>query len=96
MISRESTVTAVQKQVSTELGSGVAILHLDSGIYYSLNEVGTRIWQLIQEARPVSAICAVILEEYEVEPEQCEYYVIQLLEELHDEKLIQVSNGSHK
>ena len=94
MITKESTVTAVKDQVSTNLGGEVAILHLVGGVYYSLNEVGARIWELIQESQPVGHILATLLEEYDVPADVCEHHLLAILEELRKEKLIQVENGS--
>jgi hypothetical protein len=94
MITKESTVTAVKDQVSTNLGGEVAVLHLVSGVYYSLNEVGARIWELIQESQPVGQILATLLEEYDVAADVCERHLLAILEELRKEKLIRVENGS--
>jgi hypothetical protein len=41
------TVTAVQAQVSCDLGGESVILALKAGIYYGLNPLGTFIWNLI-------------------------------------------------
>lgn len=94
MITKNSHVVAVQEQVSTDLGGEVAILHLQSGIYYSLNETGARVWDLIQETQSVSAVLAALLDEYDVAEDDCERYVLALLNDLHAEKLIQVRNGA--
>lgn len=95
MITKESYVVAVRDQVSTDLGGEVAILHLTTGVYYSLNEVGARVWDLIQESQPVGNVLETLLDEYEVAPEDCERHLLTILEELREEKLIKVENGSH-
>lgn len=95
MITKDSRIVAIKKQVSTDLGGEVAILQLRSGIYYSLNEVGARIWELVQEPHSVNDILSALLDEYEVAPEECERDLLGILEELQAEKLIQVENGSH-
>ena len=89
-------VVVSQDQVSCELGGEAAILNLKAGVYYGLNEVGARIWKLIQEPKRVSEIRDTILEEYEVEPDQCEVDVIVLLQDLLDNGLIEEKNESIK
>ena len=95
-LSGESTVVVSQDQVSCELGGEAAILNLKAGVYYGLNEVGARIWKLIHEPKRVSEIRDTILEEYQVEPDQCEVDVMVLLQDLLDNGLIEERNESIK
>jgi trimethylamine:corrinoid methyltransferase-like protein len=44
----------------------VVLLNLDSGYYYSLNESGRRIWELIDGKNKISDIARIICEEYDV------------------------------
>ncbi len=81
---------AVKNQVSSDLGGEVAILDLKVGMYYGLDEVGARIWELIQEPQRVGDIRNTLVAEYEVEPDRCERDVMILLQRLADEELIEV------
>jgi hypothetical protein len=92
LVSEHSTVVAAKDQVSSDLGGEVAILDLKDGVYYGLDEVGARVWELVQEPALVSAIQARIIEEYEVEHARAERDVIALLQQLANEGLIQVSD----
>ncbi|NEO30606.1 MAG: lasso peptide biosynthesis PqqD family chaperone [Symploca sp. SIO3C6] len=91
-ISQASNVVAVKDQVSSDLEGESVILHLKSGTYYGLNDVGASIWNLIQEPKKVSELREAILEEYEVEPEQCEREILELLQQLAAKELIEVKN----
>jgi len=95
-ISRDSMVVVSQDQVSCDLSGESAILNLKAGVYYGLNEVGTRIWKLIQEPRRVGDLRDTILEEYEVEPDRCEADIMALLQAFLDNGLIEVRNESIK
>jgi hypothetical protein len=95
-ISGQSIVVVSQDQVSCDLSGESAILNLKAGVYYGLNEVGTRIWKLIQEPRRVDDLRDAILEEYEVEPDRCEADILGLLQDLLDNGLIEVRNESIK
>lgn len=92
-ISSTSLVTAVQDQVSTTLEDEAVILNLRDGVYYGLNPLGARIWDLLQETRTVGEMQHVILEEYEVEAERCERDLLQLLNELAAKGLIVVKDA---
>ena len=86
----DSTIVRSSDQVSTDLGKEVIILGLDSEEYYSLEEVGVRIWGLIQEPKTVMEILDSILNDYAVAPERCEGDVLAVLEEMADEGLIEI------
>ena len=89
-------VVVSQDQVSCDLSGESAILNLKAGVYYGLNEVGTRIWKLIQEPQRVGDLRDAILEEYEVEPDRCEADIMALLQAFLDNGLIEVRNESIK
>jgi Coenzyme PQQ synthesis protein D (PqqD) len=93
MISRSSVVVAVKDQVSSGLAGEVVILNLSSGMYYGLNALGARVWELIQEPRQVSVIRDAILGEYDVVPERCEHDLLAVLQQLARERLIEVRDG---
>jgi hypothetical protein len=92
-VSGHSTVVAARDQVSSDLGKEVAILDLKAGVYYGLDDVAARIWNLIQEPRTVNEIRDILLEEYEVEPERCERDLLALLERLAAEGLIEAKRS---
>ena len=78
--------------MSTDLGKEVCILGLGSSEYYSLEEVGARIWEIIQEPKTVKEILDSILNDYAVAPERCERDLLAVLQEMADEGLIEVRN----
>lgn len=91
-ISLRSTVFGIKDQVSCKLGGEVVILSLKNGVYYSLNPVGVRIWNLINEPILVQDVLDAIIREFDVEPGQCEEDVLVILEDMAKEGLIGVEN----
>lgn len=91
-VSLGSTVVAAEGQVSSDLEDEVAILDLKAGMYYGLDRVGARVWNLIQEPRVAEEIRDVLVSEYEVEPDRCERDLIVLLQRLVDEGLVEVND----
>lgn len=86
----DTLVVAARDQVSCDLAGEAAILRLSTGIYYSLDPVGARIWTLLQRPVTTAAIRDTILREYDVTIERCERDLIDLLDHLADEGLIDV------
>ena len=89
-LSLQSVVIAAREQVSCPLGEEAAILNMKNSVYYGLNPVGARVWNLLQQARSVGELRDTILEEYEVETDRCERDLFELLEKMRSEGLIQV------
>src|SRR5579862_4696775 len=93
-ISERSMVVAAKDQVSCDLAGEAAILNIKTGVYYGLDPVGARIWNLVQEPRAVADIQTAITNEYDVEPERCAKDLAGLLEKLLAEGLIEVKDES--
>ncbi|CDX26552.1 Hymidylate synthase [Mesorhizobium sp. ORS 3324] len=89
-------VVATGDAAACEFGDGLALLHLKSNIYYSLNGVGAYIWELIQEPRSMPDIRSAVLARYDVDAERCKADVEGLLKglieaglaRLHHEELV--------
>jgi len=90
MLSPSTVVVAAKGQVSCDLAGEAAILNLKSGIYYGLNAVGARIWNLIQNPRPVTEVRQDLLERYGIDHSRCEQDLLELLEQLLAAGLIEV------
>ena len=57
----------IQKDVLSQEVSGESVLlDLNSESYYSLNELGTRLWQLLKTGADLEKIYITLFEEYEV------------------------------
>ena len=75
--------------VSTDIDEEeTVLLSLDTQKYYSLNETGRRIWELLSKGEDVDSIAAAITEEWATSQEAAQEYVRSFLQELHDEGLV--------
>ena len=90
MISTTTQVKAGTDQVSCELNEETAILDMKIGVYYGLDPVGARIWELIQQPQTADSIVAQLLEEYEVTADKCTRDVLALLTDMREHKLIEI------
>jgi hypothetical protein len=93
-LSVHSIVVATSDQVSCPLGEESAILNLKNSVYYGVNPVGARVWNLLQRPKTVSEIRDALLHEYEVEPGRCERDLIDLLEKMRLEGLIEICRAA--
>jgi hypothetical protein len=75
--------------VVTELDDQEAVLlHLGTKMYYTLNETGIRIWQLLSEGHSISEASDGIHNEYDITPDAAQKSVLSITQELIVEKLV--------
>lgn len=65
-----------------ELDGESVILDLDSENYYGLDDVGTRIWQVLSSSATIGEAYETLLREYDVEPERLQLDIQDLLNQL--------------
>ncbi len=90
------TLQANPNVVMTKLDERSAILlHLRTKQYYTLNETGIRIWELIHAGHGVDEIAATLQTEYNVQQEEATRSVSAFCESLRLEDLLQQrANGT--
>jgi len=83
-------VVAVEDCLSTTLDGESVILHTGKGKYYGFNQVGTDIWEWIQEPRTVQELSERVVTEYDVSPDRSRSDLEALLNELLTKDLIRI------
>ena len=82
-----------EKTVSGRLHDETVMMNLDQGKYFSLNNVATRIWDLLAEPVTVDELCSVLTAEFDVDSRQCRSEVENYLEEMIRFGLVNFSPG---
>ena len=62
----ESRLRPSNSAVQTQMGDETVLLHLESGIYFGMDPVGSQIWEQIRAGKAANEICAAIAQEYDV------------------------------
>lgn len=94
MIAKFDIVSVSPHQVSTTLGNESVILELQAGTYFGANEVGTAIWNYVQQPRQVADVIAHIVNNYEVSADQAEAEILNFVQNLVDKGLATVEHRS--
>ena len=76
------TIALSPDVISQEVSGETVLLDLESENYFGLDEVGTRIWQLIKETNDLNAIYNTLLGEYDVSGERLQQDLATLLTEI--------------
>ena len=90
MISLESRVTIHQDAVFRELDGEAVILQLEAGMYFGLDPVGTRLWQLIETHGQLRPVLEAAATEFDVPADVLERDLIELVSGLAEKQLVVV------
>ena len=90
MININNVVSRRNDIDTTDLNGEIVMMDLEKGRYFSLNGVGSRIWEIIEEPIGINKIVDCLLEEYDVNRNECEENVLEFLDKLDDANIIAV------
>jgi hypothetical protein len=82
----------IDQVIGQDISGTLVLLNIPNGQYYSLNELGGRVWALCDGIRTVSDIIDLIRDEYEAPVERIQDDVMALLRELAEEHLVDVGD----
>lgn len=92
-INLNTTIKQTKNYISSPLGDEVVMMDIEKGSYFSLDSIGTLIWNKIAKEIKVSTLCEYLMSISNVEEKQCQTDVIEFLEDLQDRNMIIVKNG---
>lgn len=90
-LSPGAVVVAARDQVSADLEGEAVILNLADGVYYGLDGVGARIWELLREPRTAAELRDAVTAEYDVDPDTAWRDLAGLLAELAARRLVEIT-----
>jgi hypothetical protein len=90
MFEPTTIVKRSERQVACNLNGEVAILDLDKGVYFGLQDVGAHVWESLQIPQSVDAIYASVLAHFDVSVELCEADVTKFLKSLQDAGMVEI------
>jgi coenzyme PQQ biosynthesis protein PqqD len=88
MMNRECCPKRGEQVIAQKASNDLLLFNMNDGNYYSLNEIGGRVWELCDGNRSVSQVIAALAAEYDTSHEVVEKDVMELLEGLQSGKLI--------
>ena len=86
---KKSVLPKRRENVAAQVADDEAVLlDIESGEYFSLNPVGSRIWELCDGTRPTTEIVSVICEEFDVAEDVATADIDAILDELKAARLV--------
>ena len=93
MLTLKSRLRPNVEEVAAKVIDGEAVLiNLSNGVYYSMDEVGALIWEMVESKYSLEEMVATICARYDVSTEQTQSDVERLAAELLDENLLSVAD----
>jgi hypothetical protein len=91
-IELHTRIVRTQNVMTAPINQEVVIFNLDKNSYVNLDEIGRRIWDLLETPQRVTELCQHLGQEFDAAPEQITADVLAFLNELQAENLIHVTN----
>ncbi len=83
-------ITFSQSVFAQEVDGEMVLLDMESENYFGLDEVGTAIWQAMQENESLQEVFEVLMEQYEVEAEVLQSDLSEFVAKLLESGLVKV------
>jgi len=74
----------------SEFGEDLAMINMETGEYFIIDEVGSDIFHCINGETSVEKIIMELQKDYEVDYETCKKHTITFLEKLFDSKILEI------
>ena len=89
-ITTDTVISQIEEIVASDIDGETVMMSIENGKYYGLDDIGSRIWELIERPVKVSDLIDTLLERFDVDRETCERDVLKFLNELNDDKVLKV------
>jgi hypothetical protein len=94
MAELRGTFAANREEVAAKVIDGeLIVIRLSDGTYYSMDNVGARVWELIEARRDLSSMARTIAGWYGAPIDRVEAEIAGLVEELVGERLVVAADG---
>ena len=91
LLTESDLVRRNDELLSAPIGEEVAMMDVDAGTYYVLDDITSFIWSSLAEPTRVADLLARLQERYDVTPDRCSADVLPLLERLHEKGIVRVA-----
>ena len=94
MTSTQTLIVVADGLEAANLDGETVLLDVNSGHYFGLNEVGSRIIELVEKPTTTNEVIQVMLKEYDVEANRLEQDVAAFIQQMIERKLIREVDGA--
>jgi hypothetical protein len=88
----ESKLVRNSEVLASPVDDELVMIGLKNDCYYGLDDIGRRIWELLDQPRTIAELVNELSGMYKVETARCEGDVLSFLEDLFGEGLVQIAH----
>jgi len=92
-VNLDQKITFADTVFAQEVDGEMVLLDMESENYFGLDEVGTAIWQAMQEKETLQEVLDILMEQYEVEAEVLERDLSDFIGKLLESGLVEVKEN---
>ena len=89
-LSIDTVVVRSSEAITREVDGELVMLDPRQGVYFALDSIGRRIWELLEQPQQVDALCRTLGEEFDAPAATCRADVLAFLEQLADADLVSI------
>ena len=93
-INLDTRISIPENVYTQEVGEETILLDTQGGRYFSLDPVGTRMWQLLRKHEALRPVSEILLTEYDVTPERLESDLLALVTKMVEKGLASIQTAS--
>jgi len=90
----DTLIAAKDGLIASDMDGEYVILNLESGTYYGIEGVGAAVWKQIQKPTALARVRQAVLDEFDVQSEQCASDISKFLNDLNVQGLIVCTNDA--
>jgi hypothetical protein len=91
-LNKDTFVQRNPKLLSNQMDGEIVMMSIDNGEYYGLDEIGSRIWELMEKPVSLHSLAEQLMAEFDVDYEDCLRDTKEFLTDLFDKDLVLVKN----
>jgi PqqD family protein of HPr-rel-A system len=84
-------ITKATHILSSTLDDEVVMMSSEKGMYYNLDPIGSRIWELLDAPQTLESLCAQLMEEYDIDQATCQQETEEFLQSLAERGLVHIA-----
>jgi len=92
MLSLNQLIQRNTDLIHANIDNETMLMSLSNGEYYGMNDIGSKIWELLENSMSVAELISELTNIYELTAKQCEQDIQPFLTSLHDKDIIELKN----
>jgi hypothetical protein len=90
-ITKSSIISRSKEIVFNKLDDEIMMMSIKNSEYYGLDNIASRVWEILANPSTLSQIVKTLMEEFEVSEESCYTDITEFLKALDEKNLIEIS-----